>query len=232
MTDAVWSFFGWKKRLLPDPPSVTITGVRIPADGTSAHLAPLTTISTASASGGTDAFLFHIPDLRQFWDTEDGWECRDVYRLKVDLWQQQHLPEKQGVQKEHHLQQWDYLIEHAQDRLAYPYRLLQRQRQKIPHLRLFAQEHHSSCIGLYYIFYSFNCDNLPRNPSIPTWMTELKPYWYGDVFLVKVAPYEYGGYGWALYEDIAPEFLELLAYKRGFFDISQCDAARAIPFGI
>jgi hypothetical protein len=28
--------------------------------------------------------------------------------------------------------------------------------------------------------------------------------------LVKMAPYEYGQYGWAVYEDIVPEFLDFL----------------------
>jgi hypothetical protein len=35
------------------------------------------------------------------------------------------------------------------------------------------------------------------------------PY-YGDVFLMKVARDEYGEHGWALYEDIVPNFLDLL----------------------
>jgi hypothetical protein len=61
------------------------------------------------------------------------------------------------------------------------------------------------------MFYSFDMDNLPRNRSVPAWINREKSHWYGDDFLVKVAPYEYGGYGWAVYEDIVPEFLDLLA---------------------
>ncbi|KAI9689716.1 MAG: hypothetical protein M1822_009597 [Bathelium mastoideum] len=210
MADAILSFFGLKKELFPNPPSVTITGVRIPADGTPAYLAPLNTISTASTTGGTDTFLFHIPDLRPFWKTKNGWEFRDIERL--ELRQQQQPPQNQD-KVEHHLQQWDSLMEQQQDRLAHSYRLIhcQRQRQNTEELRRIVLEHHSSCSGIYYIFWSLDQDNLPVNPFVPTWINEDRYQWYGDVFLVKMAPYEYGGYGWALYEDIDPEFLDLLA---------------------
>jgi hypothetical protein len=104
MVDDIWSFFGWKKELVPNPPSITITGVRIPADGTPAHLIPLITINTASTSGATDSFLFHIPDLRQFWDTENGWLYRNVDRLDLRL-EQQHPQKQEEELKEHHLRQ-------------------------------------------------------------------------------------------------------------------------------
>lgn len=63
-------------------------------------------------------------------------------------------------------------------------------------------------MGTYYVFYSFAIDDLPRNSSVPTWISDNN--FYGDVFLVKMAPHEYGEYGWAAYEDIVPEFLDLL----------------------
>ena len=62
MFAAIHSILGWKKEKevpVPSPPSVTITGVRIPADGTPAHLLSLTT--TTDAEQGTDGFLSHIP---------------------------------------------------------------------------------------------------------------------------------------------------------------------------
>jgi hypothetical protein len=70
-------------------------------------------------------------------------------------------------------------------------------------------------MGTYYVFYSFAIDDLPKNSSVPTWISgdisdDFPLYYYGDVFLVKMAPHEYGEYGWAAYEDIVPEFLDLL----------------------
>lgn len=66
-------------------------------------------------------------------------------------------------------------------------------------------------MGTYYVFYSFATDDLPKNSSVPTWISDpLHGYYSGDVFLVKMAPHEYGEYGWAAYEDIVPEFLDLL----------------------
>ena len=67
-------------------------------------------------------------------------------------------------------------------------------------------------MGTYYVFYSFAVDDLPKNSSVPTWISDVGggKHYYGDVFLVKMAPHEYGEYGWAAYDDIAPEFLDLL----------------------
>jgi hypothetical protein len=55
MSALIWSLLGWKEESLPVPPPVTITGVRILADGTPAHLLSLTTKSDFKA---TDGFLF------------------------------------------------------------------------------------------------------------------------------------------------------------------------------
>ena len=48
-------------------------------------------------------------------------------------------------------------------------------------------------------------------------------YW-GDVFIMKLAPEEWGLHGWAVYEDVLKEFLELpvmrsgnQGYRRGFY---------------
>ncbi|EWC44499.1 hypothetical protein DRE_06767 [Drechslerella stenobrocha 248] len=74
------------------------------------------------------------------------------------------------------------------------------------------QQPKPSCNGVYYIFYSFGLDELTEkiNPSVPTYFSGGQVLW-GDVFVVKVAPHEYGEHGWAAYEDIGPEFLELMA---------------------
>ncbi|KAF2809118.1 uncharacterized protein BDZ99DRAFT_389524 [Mytilinidion resinicola] len=161
MAASIWSFLGWKKERPASPPPVTITGVRIPADGAPAHLLSLSTISDSS---GMDSFLFHVPDLRHYWNTERVWEYRDL-------------------QKFHLLQQ-----------------------------------HRSSCTGAYYVFFSFAVDDLPENLSVPAWIRGssvndigIRDHFWGDVFLVKMAPHEYGEHGWAVYEDVVPEFLDLLA---------------------
>jgi hypothetical protein len=78
-------------------------------------------------------------------------------------------------------------------------------------------QHYSSCIGAYYVYYSFDVDHLPLNAFVPDWIGKIgdktqQRYW-GDVFIVKMGPQEYGPYGWAAYEDITPEFLELLALE-------------------
>lgn len=155
MLASIWSFLGWKEEPQLTPPPVTITGVRIPADGTPAHLLSLT---TTSASGNVDSFLFHVPDLRQFWKTEQAWRYRDLQRLELE------------------------------------------------------QQRYSSCNGVYYAFFSFAMDDLPEHSSVPAWISgdQRRVYW-GDVFLVKMAPHEWGEHAWAAYEDIGPEFLDLLA---------------------
>lgn len=75
-------------------------------------------------------------------------------------------------------------------------------------------------MGTYYVFYSFAVDDLPENSSVPAWISDvgdtgdncdgIPRNYRGDVFLVKMAPHEHGEYGWAAYEDIVPEFLDLL----------------------
>ncbi|KAM3068067.1 hypothetical protein ACMFMF_009433 [Clarireedia jacksonii] len=211
MLAPIWSFLGWKEELPPSPPPVTITGVRIPADGTPAHLIPLT---TTSASGATDNFLFHIPDLRHYWKTDLAWDCRDIHRL--DFQQDHHVPQQHFLQQKHHLQQLlrnrppfdQQLRSHLQQRY-----LLKQRYFVLP-------QHYTSCTGAYYMFFSFAADDLPENSSLPTWIREIGEIgdipdgfhrrYFGDVFLVKMAPHEYGENGWAAYEDIVPDFLNCL----------------------
>ena len=190
----------------PSPPPVTVTGVRIPADGTPAHFLPLTTTSDCGET--TFGFLFHAPDLRRYWSTERAWEFRDIQRL--DLLQDDHIP------RSHHLRQ-------KRDLRRLLYSFGQPNRQELLHLRqryLLQQQYHvlrqqhSSCIGGYYVFYSFAVDDLSENPSVPAWISDMGEgfnlKYYGDVFLVKLAPHESGEHDWAAYEDIDPQFLDLL----------------------
>src|SRR6266480_3744940 len=108
MLASIWSFLGRKEEPSPSPSPVTITGVRIPADGTPAHLLSLTTISD---SRSMDAFLFHVPDLRHYWNTELAWDSRDLHRL--DLQQHDHIERAHYLRQKHHLQQ---LLRSRQDR--------------------------------------------------------------------------------------------------------------------
>jgi hypothetical protein len=139
MFASIWSFLGWKEEPELTPPPVTITGVRLPADGSPAHLLSLT---TTSVSDNVDIFLFHVPDLRQYWKTEKAWDYRDLQRFELQ------------------------------------------------------QQYHSSCNGVCYAYISFSIDDLPENSSVPAWIDggRCRRYW-GDVFLVKMAPHEYGEHG-------------------------------------
>jgi hypothetical protein len=204
MLSLIWSFFGWEEKPSPIPPPVTITGVRIPADGTSPHLLSLTTTSVPHPAG---SFLFHVPDLRLYWSTKQDWQLCDLKRL--DLLQDEHYP------RSHHLRQKNDL-----ERLLLPRQLTNqqllhlRQRHLIDQQYCILQQQYSSCVGGYYLFYSFALDDLPENPAVPAWISDTgqggKLLFYGDVFLVKVALDEYEEHGWAIYEDIVPPFLDLL----------------------
>lgn len=205
MLASVWSFLGRREEPSPSPPPVTVTGVRIPADGTPAHLLSLTTISDNTA---TDSFLVHVPDLRPYWDSSIAWKRRDLQRL--DLQPDAH------IQPSHHLR-----LKHDLKRLLRHYSSLTRQ--QLFHLRQrylldqryhILQQQHSSCTGAYYVFYSYAIGDLPRNLYVPDWICDTGDgcyqTYYGDVFLVKMAPHEYGENSWAIYEDIVPLFLDLL----------------------
>jgi hypothetical protein len=61
---------------------------------------------------------------------------------------------------------------------------------------------------VYIIFYSFALDGLPQNTAVPLVFANAGAMW-GDVFVVKLAPEEWGEHGWAVYEDVPARFLEL-----------------------
>jgi hypothetical protein len=103
---------------------------------------------------GPDRFLFHVPDLREFWKVPQAWQYRDVQRLEL-------------------------------------------QNQPFP-----------NCDGVYMIFFSFALDDLPQNNNFPVALMREGTFWE-DVFVVKLQPHEYGEHGWAAYDDVPPEFLQL-----------------------
>jgi hypothetical protein len=192
----------------PAPSPVTILVARIPADGTPAHLLHLTTTNDC---GDLD-FLHRVPDTRRYWPGEESWAYRDLNRLDCQLNEKvarlRHLQQKEHSDQEVDIEQYSSSKERCKAQ--------QRQRQLF-----WDQQHHllpqrySSCIGAYYVYYSFDVYHLPQNAFVPDWIGKIgdkiqQQYW-GDVFVVKMGPQEYGPYGWAAYEDITPEFLELLA---------------------
>lgn len=206
MAGLVRSLLGWREESEPPlcPPAAIITGLRIPADGSRAHLLPLSTIGDSSA---TDSFLIHVPDLRPYWKIDKAWELRDIHKLT--------------------LQQHDKVEAAHYSRLLYDIRKLLifrglgrqeqlhlRQRYLRDDERCLLQESYSSLVGVYYIFYSFAVDDLPQNMSVPTWVSRKGDHgnhaYFGDVFVVKLAACENGEDGRAIYEDILPAFLDLL----------------------
>ncbi|KAF3404308.1 hypothetical protein DPV78_002026 [Talaromyces pinophilus] len=170
MFTAIGSILGWKKGKedpVPSPPSVTITGVRIPADGTPAHLLSLTT--TTDPEHGTDGFLFHTPDLRQYWNVGDGWHFRDLKRLDLHSHQPQHYHFQPYIlhQKEHvkQLLRSGSTISREQH-----LHLVQRYFTEQQHHIL--QPHQSSCAGAYYVFYSVSHYDLPKIQFVPAWISD------------------------------------------------------------
>jgi hypothetical protein len=87
-----------------------------------------------------------------------------------------------------------------------------RQQLYLPQEHRALQEPHLSCTGIYYVFYSFEVDELPQNLFVPAWLSGDHGHgYYGDVFVVKVGLHELGQDDWATYEDIVPDFLNLLS---------------------
>ncbi|KAL7937619.1 hypothetical protein V8C35DRAFT_184504 [Trichoderma chlorosporum] len=213
MFTSMWSLFGQRDEPPqpppPPPPPVTFVGVRIPVDGSPAHLLPLTTISDSSA---TSAFLLHVPDLRSYWTSEDAWRLRDLHRL--DLLQENHIP------LSHHLRQKDDLQEVLRNfgRLSREKLLHLRQRYTAPQRYMVLKQQHHACVGAYYVMYSFASTiagyHLEINKHVPRWISDdndtIPHNYFGDVFLVKVRSHEVEEDGRAAYEDIIPEFLDLL----------------------
>jgi hypothetical protein len=72
-----------------------------------------------------------------------------------------------------------------------------------------------SCNGVYYVFFSFAMDDLPENLSVPKFPDEEHQKWWGDVFIVKVLDPDYWEPGWAKYEDVPREFLDLPIMRTG-----------------
>jgi hypothetical protein len=212
MFASIWSLLGWKEvpppPPTPSPPSVTITGVRIPADGTPAHMVQLETIT---ASDATDGFLFHVPDLRKYWRTDLGWHQRDLLRL--DLQQDRYaefIPLSQHLQQKHHLKE----LLNPRGRADHQRRLHLNQRYVLDQRFYSLPKPFHPCAGTYYVMYSFCMDELPLNSYVPAWIRQISPRcclpYYGDAFVVKMAPHEYGECEWASYADITPQFLDLL----------------------
>lgn len=191
----------------PTPPPVTITGVRIPADGTPPHLLSLTTMPSLHDTVDTDAFLFHVPDLRHYWQKgEKGWSLRDKVRL--DFLQDHEIPRVLLLRQQTNLRRW--LHGNNDDRKTL---LHLRQRYLGPQQYFVLKPGRQNCAGAYYLFYTFDMHDLPQNEHVPSWMAAVPrmSMCCGDVFLVKMAPIEHDENGWAVYEDFLPEFLQVLA---------------------
>ncbi|KAK0741810.1 hypothetical protein B0T21DRAFT_381588 [Apiosordaria backusii] len=66
------------------PTLVTIRGIRFPSDPSEEpHLLTVTT-TTHGVNDGPDACWGHVPDLRPFWKTEQGWQWRDVETFRLE----------------------------------------------------------------------------------------------------------------------------------------------------
>jgi hypothetical protein len=106
---------GWEEAPAPSP--VTILGVRIPADGTPAHILPLTTTNDC----GFLTFLHRVPDIRRYWPGKDSWAYRDMNRLDCQL--------NENVARSRHLQQKEHSDQEADVRQNPSSEVRQRQRQ-------------------------------------------------------------------------------------------------------
>jgi len=156
----IQSFFGKgeDREDRQNPPSVTITGARFPADGSRPHLVSLKTTSEG-VRDGLGSFLFHLPDLRGFWNSPKAWQYLDVKRLEIE-------------------------------------------NQPFP-----------NCHGVYMVLFSYAMDDLPEHNNFPASLTDSGACW-GDVFVVKLQPHEFGEHAWAAYDDVPPEFLKLPIWSR------------------
>jgi hypothetical protein len=93
-----------------------------------------------------------------------------------------------------------------------------RQRQRL----LFREQYHhllpqkyAAYVGAYYVYSSFALDDLLLNSHVPAWLNKKccgdgYQHW-GNVFVLKMSPQEHGPCGWAAYEDVPPEFLNIMA---------------------
>lgn len=127
-------------------PSVVVRCIRVPADGSPAHMIDLPTVDIFS-EGNVDSFLRHVPDVRSFWLTEQGWKFRVVSMASVT---------------------------------SQPLSVLN---------------------GEYYSLKSFALDDLPINLHCSSGI-------WGDAFITKAVPDEYGPQGECIYTDVPEELLE------------------------
>ncbi|KAK4179489.1 hypothetical protein QBC36DRAFT_74568 [Triangularia setosa] len=66
------------------PTLVTIRGIRFPSDlSTEPHLLTVTT-TTQGVNSGPDACWGHVPDLRSYWKTNQGWLWRDSETFRLE----------------------------------------------------------------------------------------------------------------------------------------------------
>ncbi|QYT01234.1 hypothetical protein H0G86_008280 [Trichoderma simmonsii] len=186
MFASIWSYLGWKEEepVIQSYPPVTIVGARIPADGTPAHLLPLTTTSVSSA---TDNFLLHVPDLRSYWISEQAWRLRDLHRF--DLQKDGRVPLSQHLQQTEDLKSLRFFV---QQHDTYRYCL--------------------GTYYVFYSFAVDDLpinkfvprwieEEIDAHSSL---------CYFGDVFIVKISPGEVGQDGRAAYEDVDPMFLDFL----------------------
>ncbi|KAF2664854.1 hypothetical protein BT63DRAFT_78105 [Microthyrium microscopicum] len=185
-------------------PIATITGVRIPANGSSPHLITLKTMTPKDCDRARDEFLLHVPDLRQFWITTKAWRSRDMKRLD--------LLRDVNIGNGHREQQQDLVRQllGGSEQCCVKRTRKTMQRHTCPQEYHIPQRHYSDLImGTYYLLHSMGDDgSLHRNQSVPNW---LGPNYSGDVFIVKMAKEAQNEYGWAVYENMSTEFLSFLS---------------------
>jgi hypothetical protein len=79
------AIFTWLSSWFPNlnrPPTATIQVLRIPADSSPPHTLPLQTIDI-SAERNVDSCFHHIPDMRSFWGSGEGWQWRDFTQCTI-----------------------------------------------------------------------------------------------------------------------------------------------------
>jgi hypothetical protein len=62
--------------------------------------------------------------------------------------------------------------------------------------------------GVYLMFFTCALDGLPENCNFPEYAVGDR-FLHGDIFVVKLKPWEFGLNGWAEYDDVPAAFLRL-----------------------